>query len=579
MKEILCKLEQKLSKFEKRYIIIIAVALLIFIPYLSKGIIRGDDYICHMANIFSIDRFISIKDFVFFPAKINPIMANNLGYGNAIFYPQLAYLTTVLINMVIKHFGFTIISSVKVFEFLLVTLSGITMYKFVDLAFKNKDAALASSIIYMCSPYFLCDLFRRMAYSEIGIFVFMPIVFASIYYLINNEYKKTIIYFTLGYVGMLSSHLVLTCFFTIFIIIILLFNIKKIFNKRSIISLIFATILTICIMSSSILPMLEHKIKGNYVVFKDGEMTNIEKLHSQRLTLNQIINNNEKNSLSTYISKITLVLIGVSIIGYKKLKTNNIQKRIFLGIFLFGAFSIILCSNVINWNLMPKPLWNIQFPWRMCSFIAFASSVIAGIALIHFEKEDTRKLILILICIFCLTDVAKIVNYNFAKVYEPVKYKEVMSLKDRACGGQKEYLPVNAKNNLDYLNTRDNSVKIIDGDIEKIEIIKNKTPYLQFEIITNNKNNIKIELPRIFYYGYEIKYESDKEKIEYYENENGLIEFNTNKSGIITVKYTGTKLNKFARTISICSIIIYLLFIYYSRKDIKIIGVEKIGKF
>ena len=211
------------KKLNTNYIIIILIAISIFIPYIKSGIIRGDDYICHIANLFSIDKYISLKDFNLLPCKINPVMANNMGYGNAIFYPQLSYWGTILIHLIIKRLGFTLISSIKVFEFITVVLAGTMMYKMMETVFKNQKVALTSAIIYMCSPYFLNDIFLRMAYTEMMIFIFIPIVFLAIYHLFNKEYNKFIKYFVIGYCGMILSHLVITVFFTIVLVIFGLF--------------------------------------------------------------------------------------------------------------------------------------------------------------------------------------------------------------------------------------------------------------------------------------------------------------------------------------------------------------------
>lgn len=68
------------------------------------------------------------------------------------------------------------INHIKVFQFLVILLSGIFMYKFMKETFKDKDIGLVSSIMYICMPYFICDVFVRMAYAEIPVFVFMPII-------------------------------------------------------------------------------------------------------------------------------------------------------------------------------------------------------------------------------------------------------------------------------------------------------------------------------------------------------------------------------------------------------------------
>ena len=117
------KIKKIINKLPKMQIIIFLMTCFIFLYYINHSLINGDDYICHISNLTAIDEYISIKDFRFFPIKINPLMANNLGYGNAIFYPQLSYIGTIIIYLVGKHMGLTLINSIKLFLFLVVFLS------------------------------------------------------------------------------------------------------------------------------------------------------------------------------------------------------------------------------------------------------------------------------------------------------------------------------------------------------------------------------------------------------------------------------------------------------------------------
>ena len=243
---ILKKIKNLYNRMEKRYIVILIIAILIFLPYISNEFIEGHDYICHVSNIYALDEYISFSEGIFFPSKIRSVISNNLGYGNGIFYPQFAYYVTLYIYKIIKVlFGMSIVTSMKIYEFLVLFLAGIFMYKFVVQSFKNKDAALLAALIYMTAPYFIADIFTRTAYAEIGIFLFMPIVMIGINHILNKNYKSFIIYFVIGYSGMICSHLVMTVYFTILLIILLLINIKQVFNRKSIISFIIATLIVI----------------------------------------------------------------------------------------------------------------------------------------------------------------------------------------------------------------------------------------------------------------------------------------------------------------------------------------------
>ena len=566
-------IKEKIKNINKSYIIFFVIAVSIFIPYMKNGIIRGDDYVCHIANLFSIDKYISFKDFTIFPSKINPIMANNMGYANAIFYPQISYWGTIIIYLIIKRLGFTLISSIKIFEFLTLFLAGTMMYRMMKIIFKNEITSITSAIIYMCSPYFLNDIFLRMAYTEMMIFIFMPTVFIGIYYLFNKEYNRFLKYFVIGYCGMILSHLVITIFFTIILAIILLINIKNLLNKRAILSLFLATFLVLGITAPFTLPMIEHKINGEYVVFQPDGMANIKKIHTHRLDLDDLFFATAKKK-PKYISIISTLLIAVTIIKFKEIRKmseteDDISKKIFIGMGILILISVIMTLKIINWNYIPKILWNIQFPWRMCTFISFGTSVIAGISMMSFKNTEVQKLLLIIICVLLLTDATRITHLENINKNEVISLNDVSSLDNKSCGARREYLPLKAKENLNYLKSRNEDVLIKTGNPEIVEILKNKTPYLEFKISSNNTEKMIIEIPRLYYLGYSIELKSEdgsKEKINYYENSNGFIEFEVDKSGTIVVDYKGTVLHNLSKVISIIFSAVFIIILVYKVK-------------
>lgn len=552
------------GKINKRYAIIFVMTVAIFAPYISGKFILGDDYITHMSNLIAIDEYLSVSDGVFFLSKIRPILANDLGYGNGIFYPQLSYYVTEIIYIIIKQLGFSMITAFKIYEFLIMFLSGIFMYKFMNITFKNKNVALVSAIMYISMPYFCSDIFNRTAYSEINMFLFIPIVMMSITHIINQDYQKFMKYFIIGYCGMIFSHLVLTFYFTLFLIIILLINIKYILNKKSIYIFILSTVIVLGITSPFYVPLLEHMIKGNYVIFQEGNVWNYISFQKYTVSIIQLITRTANYSYSVYTFMNIVVLIAsvITIVFYRKIVRNKKQKLMTISIFVITMISILLMSKIIDWTKMPKILCNIQFQWRFSIYVAFGMSTIAGLSIKIFKKKQ-RKIVLIIVFIICLIDA----RYAMSSCYELRDYEEIemntemASVFGRPMGYQQEYLTVNAKNNKEYLKNRDQSILLVEGEAD-VEIIENYTPYLEFKVNIEDYEKVKVEIPRIFYFGYEIKCITDSGEeieLEYYENENGLIEFEINESGTIVIDYTGTTLNKIANIISATIVLILLL--------------------
>ena len=70
-------------------------------------------------------------------------------------------------------------------------------------------------------------------------------------------------------------------------------------------------------------------------------------------------------------------------------------------------------------------------------------------------------------------------------------------------------------------------------------------------VVSNNNNGVSLELPFIYYLGYDIKI--NENNIEYTESNNGFISINLpkNQEGEIKITYKGTIIEKISFAISI----------------------------
>ena len=116
----------------------------------------------------------------------------------------------------------------------------------------------------------------------------------------------------------------------------------------------------------------------------------------------------------------------------------------------------------------------------------------------------------------------------------------------------RDYLPYKASKNIIYLNVRENKTYILDG---KATIVSENKYKLNDSIEIEDVENVKLELPFLYYCGYSIKINGNK--IKYYESENGFICIDVNENGTIEVEYTGTMIEKMGYVISFVSLLVY----------------------
>ena len=524
---------------------------------LNNKISFGHDYKFHATNtIITYDTIDILKLKLTLPQIYGRNIANGLGYGTGIFYPSLTnYLAsyiTIIFNLTYQN----CVLSLTYLGILIIIASGLIMYKFTKRITNDKYVSAISAITYISYSYFLCNIYARNALGEALISIFLPLVLYGLYELFFGNEEKFLPLFVIGYIGMINSHLVISIFITIIIIIMFLLNIKKVFKKDKLKKLILASLLILLISGPYLAPLLEHRILGKYVVFEENIMYNITSIKQHTLNILDyiIVRYKTDNGVEVYFGFITIISLIVTVIFNKKIFKND-ERKVFKNILLFTIASIILSSKIIPWNYVPQFLKMIQFPWRICGITSLGVSILSGYFIKLIDQNYKKIVSIFMIILIIFFGYATIPKENMQETFHPTE----MSI-----GNQQEYLPVKTKNNIDYFDNRNQEIIIKSGNA-KIEIKENITPYLntEIELITEKA---KIELPRLYYLGYEIilkDQNGNKNKIKYYENEYGFIELEINKSGTLEVDYKGTITNRIANYTSFITIFICIIrFIY-----------------
>lgn len=555
MKEKINNIKNKLFSIDKNYYILIFMSLILIGPLLSYFYVNGHDTMFHLSNSNILHNCLKNGTLNIFDLKILNSSANNFGYGIGLFYPRLCHSIIAYITSITND----IIISVKIYQFIVTILSGVFMYKLIKRVFNNKNAALIGSLFYICSPYFMSEFYVRSALAESLIFIFTPMIFLGIYdYLFLNNKLNFYLFFVIGFVGVINSHLVTGIFLVMLLIIFLLFNMRKILKKEVIFNFILASILVLILSSPFLIPMLHHKLFGDYAVFVENYMGSPSWAYGTALNLSDYFSitfNEKNNGITFYLNIIMFVMAIYSIINYKKIVKKIGNNKFILPIIILTLLTFVFSTKLVPWNKFFSVFLLIQFPWRLELFSVFFLSILSSslVMLWNDIKLDLYKPIIIIATVFiALTSID----------YSKINYLNQYDLSRDPMGSQMEYLPTSTMNNIEYFNSRDYGLLVKDGSAN-IEILNNWVPYLDANI--KIKNNVTIELPRLFYYGYQITLENENgiKSIEYFENENGFIEIKLNESGYLKVDYAGTKLYRFCNLLSFFTILLIITYIVF----------------
>ena len=576
MKKIKRNAKNILSKENTKYYFIIVILSLMVCSLLFIGYPQGQDTVYHISK--TVGTEIALKD-----GQILPLISSNFvkgfGYSWNIFYPPLSNYIMMIIKVILGSY----VEALNVLIFLTVMFSGIFMFNFVKEVTKSSKIGLLASILYIFSPYRIVDIYIRGALGEVMAFMFIPLVFNGLYNIIENNGKRHYI-LAIGAIGLLLSHNISTLLTIIACAIYVILNIKKICNKKSIkkLAINVGFILTIVIFFYG--PMLQNKITTDYAVFNELK-GNVEGLHDHSVYVYQLLFGKMQNEWSYSLNvedsqnKDMCFALGLTIIVpllftpfiYQKISKEN--RKIYLTALGLGLFFAILSMTIIPWNIIPNFMAFIQYTFRFLLMATFFLSIVAAVNIAKITDKFTLSTIMIytliiLIYIAPLLQAAPIIKgfdwkqfYNIEKIEENQRFS--------AYCATFEYLPSKAFNNINYIANRNEEPIVQSGSCNITESKKEKLD------ITFNINDIteetKIELPFIYYVGYNANING--QKLEVSESNNGFVQITLKEGqkGKVKVKYEGTTVYYVSFVISIIGSIgfaIYIIIIEYRKRNL-----------
>lgn len=553
----------------KNILILFIVSIFICLPLLSNKLdIMYDDGIQHVSRL--IGTYQSICEGQNFPVIMSKL-CNNFGYSWNLFYsPITAYLP-----LIFKLIGASFIGCLKLFMFLVVFLSGITMYFFVKEVTKNKKVALLAGIFYIFAPYRLTDMYARNALAELTSFVFLPMVFHGLYGILKQKPKKEYL-LIFGAIGLILTHTIITMYTAIICFIYLLTQIKKLKNKNIIRKIVISLLFIILITSFFTIPLLEHRMSANYEVFKEGRMERTDVLVAFKLSFLELFITPKENIMTYEIGFLSIILLLFSPIVIKKLKQkckNTDFYRFYIFALIAGLVSIIMTLKIFPFEKLPSILKMLQFSFRMLEFssffFAFVVAVNIGVLFKKVKYKDVAVIIIVLILLTCtfIPHLHYKDNIDENRLIEGVRVTAQTGRVHAGCASF-EYLPCKAFENRSYIETRSDDVLVLEGNA-RIENQNKDNTNLTCKV-SYVLEETKLELPYIYYLGYEVtlKQNGEVKKLETYETDKGFVGVTIPvlEEANLQVHYEGTMLMKVSSGISILGLILLIIKIIIEKR-------------
>lgn len=526
--------------------------LIILLPIMIAPAKLGHDMTFHLANVELLSQHLNF-DMWKQGFHIMPDMIGNLGYGIGIFYPILPHLLCAVVAWIFHWFHIPTLYAVYTVFFAVAWGSSILVYMLAKKFHKNDFAAILSALIYTTMPYFLSNFFIRFALNEIMCIFFFLMVLLSLFYLVEEKKKQFYLFFILGYIGMISSHLTLTIFATMILFIFILVYRNEIVTKVNLKRLLIVVLVVSIWVLPDVVLLLIHQLDGNYTVFLDNTMTSLGLVNGERLTWQQFfINRNSLDwNVAYYIPLYIYLLCMISIVVFFRKKEKILIKPM-LFYTIVAIVTLILMTPLFSWEFVPKILLMIQFPWRLESFFLLSISILAPIMVLFFKEKDQKKVSVIILIALLISTIPFLIQLR-NRIYPLSSYTV-----DDGLGHQQEYLPA-------YFD-KENLLSDIESSSSIATIKKNNADQLVFEVSYMNGKDI-FTLPKLFYYGYELT-DQDGNYYPLKRSNDGYLQVTLEKEGTYELNYTGTTSYQILRLLRISMVVIAILYtiIYFKRK-------------
>lgn len=498
---------------KKKVLAIIALTIFSSMPFIVGYLYDGHDLPFHLNRIIAIAQGIREGNWRIY---IQSHMLEDYGYATPIFYPQLfLYLPAVLYSIYVPldwcYFVYVIAINL--------TTCLIAWYSFGKIAKDNKITFVVS-LLYCLSLYRLTNIYIRAAVGEYTAMTFLPLVLYGFY----NAFDKAADSLTFsdalpiifGLSGIIECHVLSVEIIIPFIVLFLIINIKKIFEKKRFLFLFISAALTlllnfgvIFILLSGMQMNVDISSSGNSNIQNNG--VSFAQLFTVFANATGSSNDNGTNydmplssGIGVTVGCIVMLLI---IILKKEVSDSEIKRHLKNGSIglAFYALAVWMTTRFFPWDAIGmNPLFEkiehavsaIQFPWRLSEIATVMGCYVVMEVLIILRETDNSKYYRP-----ACFGLALLVLISTASFYDSYLYitQSTGIVSEYNCDsrniGMNEYLP--SHTDTDILS------HFFVYDTEKIEVsdyhYDNGITYMQ---ITNSDVENTVVIPKLYYDGY-----------------------------------------------------------------------------
>ncbi|MBQ7679964.1 MAG: hypothetical protein IJT34_08970 [Butyrivibrio sp.] len=260
------------------FLCLCAITMLSLLPICTYELGRGHDFSFHLYRILGMAQGMADGQI---PVRLQPLWGNGHGYPVSIMYGDLLLYPAALLYLI----GFPMHAAVRFLLFYLTAATAVVSDLCFGRILRNPKLGLAGSAIYVLSVWRLTDVYVRWAVGEYAAMIFLPLIALGACRLIeeapapekeadaqhlfsfSREEQITILCLTLGFGGLLQTHVVTLFLASIAMAVFCIRFWRRFFWTRRLYLLMVSAIWTVILNLWFLVPFVDYSLKQDLYVY------------------------------------------------------------------------------------------------------------------------------------------------------------------------------------------------------------------------------------------------------------------------------------------------------------------------
>lgn len=384
---------------------LIGLALLASYPLFTDFLTVGMDQEFHLRRIEGLFGALQSGQW---PARISTQHFGGKGYATGVMYPELFLYFPAALRLA----GASLLFSWKALLFAVNLGTAFSAYFCGRRLMNSRAAGMAAAIVYLLSPYRLCDLYIRAALGEALAMAFLPLLLYGLWQLLAGDAGQWP-WLVLACTGVFQSHILSTEMAAVFAALCALAALPALTKPVRLAALGKAAGLTVLLNLWFLIPFLTYTLKGSFKIFGSHVDLHQHSLYPAQMfstfwsadpgLWSQSLGSLDSEMLLT-LGLAPLVCLGLLAAGWWLFDPQQNGPRPGLRQGVAAAVAAGLClyaaSVYFPWELLQRIpaldrlLSPVQFPWRTLAFAAACFAVVAAAAVIPFRGRGAKLAVL-----------------------------------------------------------------------------------------------------------------------------------------------------------------------------------------